>query len=145
MGFWKWPALLLVLFCLAIVYPYAKRSAGQNGLDETAHEARLHGCLLRYDVQLAADVLTVRARIAPGCATRLARPDVSLRGRDGGVLAQSELRGNPNSLFARLARPDETALDTLRLAFSADDLAGVRATVDARAALRDVPHEAEPG
>jgi len=119
MGVWKWPAFLLVLFCLVIIYPYAERAGGGHSLASSHEHAELQGCSLDYQARTDDGRITIRARIRPDCARSLQRPSVVLLNNDGAALAKTPLTGNPNSLFARLSAPGQEPGEPLKLALRA--------------------------
>lgn len=135
MGVWKWPAILLLLFCIGITYPYIQRGGGSNGMSAAPVSAALHGCPLDYEVRARDGAVTVLARIAARCATRLSPPGIALMDETGARLSEAAMRGDPNSLRARLQLPDDVDADQLRLAITASDRSGAEASVNATALL----------
>lgn len=124
MSFWKWPSILLLLFCIGIIVPYAQRSGGSNGLRGAVASVTLHGCPLYYQTAQTEDAIRVRARLAPECAVALTPPAAALLAADGETVSETQMRGVPNNLNAKL----ETAGQANPvLVFSAENRSGVTA------------------
>ena len=135
MGWWKWPSVLLLLFCIGITFPYIQRSGGSNGMSAAPIPAELHDCPLDYEVRAKDGAVTVLARIAARCATTLSPPEIALMDNTGAPLSGTVMRGDPNSLRGRFQLPDDVDADQLRLTITATDLHGAEASVDATALL----------
>lgn len=84
-----------------------------------------------YEVRAQESVVTVLARMAPGCAATLSPPVIAFVDETGARLTEIAMRGNPNSLRGRLQRPDHSDTDQLRLAIIATDRGGAEASIDA--------------
>ena len=141
MGAWKWPCLLLLAYCLLILYPYSGRAGGSNGMGGATVSDRLHDCPIEYEVRSAEGAVTVLARMAPACALDMAPPQVALSGPGGQTLAQAAMRGAPGALRARLTPPllpEANHLDTdhAALVIEAVTRDGASARIDASPALR---------
>lgn len=105
MGLWKWPSIALVLFCLALIVPYAKRAGGADHLGTDFQTLSVGACAVDFrQVEREASTV-VRARISPGCAARMRPPVIALIDERGEAVVQAGFRGGPNSLVARLASP----------------------------------------
>ena len=124
MGLWKWPAIGLILFCLVIITPYARRAGGIGGMKGAVQSSHLGACRLQYTMRPVKESVIVAARLAPDCAVGFAAPNVSIVDASGAVVETQPLRGNPNALKARLRAPADRA--GLRLVIEAE-------TVDGRA------------
>ena len=135
MGLWKWPSILLLLFCVGIVYPYASGSGGSNGVSAAHTAAALHGCRVDYEVRKGEGTVTVLGRIAPQCAAALSRPVLAFIDETGATVTQTAMRGGPNSLRGRLAIPGDFDADHMKLAIASTNTNGAAAYIDATAHL----------
>lgn len=131
MNFWKWPSIVLVLFCIVMIYPYATRGGGSNGMGANLAAADLDGCPLEYEVRATEDTLTVLGRIATHCAPTVTQPTVMLVDAGGDTLVQTAMRGGANSLRGRLTLPDNFDADQMQLTIVSTDLDGEQARIDA--------------
>jgi len=100
MGLWKWPSIALILFCIAVITPYAERGGGANGMSSAAHSVSLHDCPLEFELLEGKQGVMIVARLAPFCALHLTRPVVELIDADGALIAEAPMRGDPNNLRA---------------------------------------------
>ena len=139
MGLWKWPSILLLLFCIGVLYPYIMRSGGSNGIGPAAASAELHGCRVDYEVRNGEGAVTVLGRMAPRCAGALSPPTLALIDETGAAVAQAPMRGDPNSLRGRLETPDDFDTDHIRLTITSTDRNGAAAHIDATAFLTAQP------
>ena len=115
MGLWKWPAIGLVFFYLAIVPFYVQRAgSGVARLGSWVADGTLGGCAVRIGTTTLDGALLVRLRVDPGCAPHLAQMTVTAAGPDGRS-AEKPVRGNPNTRAARLTIPP-ASVETLILA-----------------------------
>ena len=135
MGLWKWPSILLLLFCIGITYPYITRSGGSNGMSPAPASATLHGCRIDYEVRRKEGTVTVLGRLAPHCAVALSPPTLAFVDETGAAVTQAAMRGVPNSLRGRLETPDDFDADHMRLTITSTDRNGAAAHIDATALL----------
>ncbi|MGF1606724.1 MAG: hypothetical protein ACFB22_10340 [Rhodothalassiaceae bacterium] len=97
MGVWKWPSLVLVLFCLAVVPIYIDRiDRGRPNFGTWTASGLLAGCPVEVGGRALKDALFVRVRVDASCSRHLA--DLTVQAGQ----ARAALHGNPNTLRARL-------------------------------------------
>ncbi len=116
MGWWKWPSILPVIFCIGMVVPYAYTGGGgANGLEADSVQTHLNECPFDYRVEPAGGTLTVMGRLAPECASALTLPKIQItNGRDA-ILSEGQFSGGPNGLRARLIIPSDALPDQLKV------------------------------
>ena len=137
MGKWKWLSIALLVYCIAIIFPYAGAGGGSNDIGDAFVSAVIHNCPVDYAVRSDEDAVTVLARIEPGCAVSLSPPSVALIGSDGETIAEAGMRGAPNGMRARLNISEDHHTDKIDLILNAALPGGETAQVNATEALRN--------
>ncbi|MEM9617783.1 MAG: hypothetical protein AAF936_07445 [Pseudomonadota bacterium] len=139
MEFWKWPAILLLLFCIGIIYPYAQGAGGSNGMSAKLHSAELHECPVNYELRHGEGAATVLGRVAPRCAVGLSPPTLAIIDAHGEPIAETVMRGDPNGLRARIEIPNDFDAKHMQLAIFSADTNGLIDQVDITDALTAKP------
>jgi len=119
MGLWKWPSIALILFCIAVIVPYAERGGGASGMGSAPISLLLHDCPIEFELHEGKQDVTIVARLAPACAIKLSRPTVEFLNADGALIAQAPMRGDPNSLRASVDIENSRDTEERRIRFVA--------------------------
>ncbi|GAB4140725.1 MAG: hypothetical protein Tsb0016_08040 [Sphingomonadales bacterium] len=128
MGWWKWPCLILLLFSLSMIWPYAERGGGAHRLSGQVEGAGwLNDCALAFAADPAETAWRFTARLEPACGSSLPRLRIALLSADGGVLANAAVNGGPNDLSGSLPRHSDAAMLAV-FAGKEAGLAGIRLT-----------------
>ena len=131
MGLWKWPSIILILFCIGMIVPYAYTGGGgANGLEGEAVRTHLNECPFDYRVESADGMLTVIGRLAPECATALTLPKIQIADRRNTILSESQFKGGPNGLRARLIMPSDTIPGQLKVSVTSETPGGKKTHTD---------------
>jgi len=97
MGWWKWPAMALLLFCAVAIYLYFDLApGGAERWGAHSFDGRLAGCPVHAGVEVGTDGLSLLVRIDPACAWRLAEPQVAIADAGGDTLLSRDIGGLPN-------------------------------------------------
>ena len=130
MGFWKWPAILLLVFCIGMITPYAMFGGGANGIGTAPVRVELAGCAVTFSLDEKEVRTVMNARIDPACARDFSAPLVRIRAGADDVVWEGALKGNPNAMSASFPTQTTVPSDRLRLEIAAThaDGASVAAT-----------------
>ena len=119
MGFWKWPAILLLVFCIGMIAPYAMFAGGTNDIGEAPVRVDLAGCAVAFSLDEQDARTVMNARIDPACARDFSAPLVRIRDGADDVVWEGALKGNPNAMRASFPTHRTAPSDRLRLEIAA--------------------------